>query len=355
MYCSFRVVGFIAASSLALTSFCAQADVSLQESLSVEGGGLMGMAAMNGTSTTYIAGSRGRTESDIKMKSSVMRLFGGGPTGEITRLDDDKVYELNLKKKTYVESSLSERRAKMQEAMAQAEKDRDSKQQAASPVDTSKCDWTPPKSDLKKTGEKASIAGFDTERSTLTVTQTCKNRETGTACDFTLLFDQWTSKNFEAGSEREAFYKLYADKLGLGPSLSPGFAQSAQSLFSGYKDLWAEVAKQGKAIKGYPLRSSFALAIGGAQCQSAQGNANGSGAPTQDALAAASQLGSALGGMFGKKPAAASESAPARPALLVNGLPPLIAVSTELLSVSRDALPASLFEPPAGFKKVKAE
>jgi len=56
--------------------------------------------------------------------------------------------------------------------------------------------------------------------------------------------------------------------------------------------------------------------------------------------------------MFGKKKDAASaESAPA-PIPMANGLTPLMTVSTELVSISHDAVSPDAFMPPADFKKV---
>ncbi|WP_293392375.1 hypothetical protein [Nevskia sp.] len=342
----------LAVLSLIATVLPAQADVTVQESMSVNGGGLMGFANMSGKTTTQISGTRSRIETDVQMQSRLVRAFAGGPTAEITQLDSDKVYELNLKKKQYTATSLAERRAQMEQALKKGEEAQQSKQEAASPVDQSKCDWSPPKSEVKKTGEKASIAGFDAERLTITVTQSCKNRETGEVCDFGLALDQWLAPKFDGGSERQAFYQAYAEKMGFSTSAAPGFAQNAQAMFAGYKDLWAELAKQSGSQKGYPVRSAFSLAIGGAQCSSQQ-KQTAAGAPAQEAMAAASELGAALGGMFGgKKKAAAAEPAPTAPALLVNGMPPLMTVSTELLSLSRDALAPALFEPPADFKRV---
>lgn len=344
----------LAVLGLIVAALPARADVTVQESMSVNGGGLMSFANMSGKTTTQISGKRSRTETDVQMQSRLVRAFAGGPTAEITQLDSDKVYELNLKKKQYTATTLAERRAQMEQALKKGEEAQQSQQEAASPVDQSKCDWSPPKSELKKTGEKANVAGFDAERLTITVTQSCKNRDTGEVCDFGLALDQWLAPKFDGGSERQAFYQAYAEKMGLSTSAAPGFGQNAQAMFAGYKDLWAELARQSDGLKGYPVRSAFALAIGGTQCSSQQ-NQTASGAPAQEAMAAANELGAALGGLFGgkkKKSAAAAEPAPAAPTLLVNGMTPLMTVSTELLSLSRDALAPALFEPPVDFKQV---
>lgn len=337
------------------TSLPALADVTVQESVSVNGAGLMSFANLSGKSTTKISGTRARMESDVQMQSRLVRLFAGGPTAEITRLEDDQVYELDLKKKQYTATSLSARRAEMEQALQQRN-EQSAQSQAGSGVDQSKCEWSPAKADVKKTGEKATIAGFSAEHTLITVTQSCKNKDTGEVCDFGLALDQWLAPKFDGGAERQAFYQRYAEKMGLNSAASRDFAQNAQAMFAGYKDLWAEVAKKSGSLDGYPVRSTFALAIGGAQCgtQQAQAGSAAAGSPAQEALAAAGQIGSAIGGLFGKKKeAAAAQPAAPAPQILVNGMSPIVSVSSELLSISHDTLPADLFEPPADFKKVE--
>ncbi len=346
------IIRLLGAALLCMTAatMTARADVTVQESLVVNGGGLMSFANMSGKTTTQIAGKRARTDQDVKMQSRVVRLFAGGPTAEITRLDDDQVFELNLKKKQYVATSLAERRAQLEKSTREMSESQESKQKEAAPVDESDCDWSPAKSDVQKNGEKASIAGFDAERLTITVSQSCKSRKTGAVCEYALALDQWLADKVDGMSEVQDFYKAYADKMGLGSNASPGFAQNSQALFASYKDLWAEVAKKSGSVKGRPLRSTFALAIGGAQCGAQTGGSGSAGTPTAEAMAAASQIGDAIGGLFGsKKKAAPAATAP----LLVNGMTPLMTVSTELVSISRENLAAAVFEPPADFKKVE--
>lgn len=329
----------------------AHADVTVEESISVNGAGLMSFANMNGKSTTSISGNRARMESDVQMQSRLVRLFAGGPTAEITRLEDDKVYELDLKKKQYTATSLSERRAEMEKALQQRN-EQTTQSQPGSTVDQSKCDWSPPKTEVKKTGEKATIAGFTAEHTLITVTQSCKNKESGEVCDFGLALDQWLAPKFDGSAERQAFYRHYAEKMGLGSASSRDFAQNAQAMFASYKDLWAEAAKKAGSLDGYPVRSTFALAVGGPQCTSQQAQSS-AGSPAQNAMAAAGQIGSAIGGLFGKKKSAPEEPVAAAPQVLVNGLTPLMTVSSELLSINHAALAPELFEPPADFKKIE--
>ena len=94
---------------------------------------------------------------------------------------------------------------------------------------------------------------------------------------------------------------------------SGDFADRAESMFGRYQDLWKEVPAKTRDVKGYPVKLSFSLGVGGPQCQSTQEmQAAGGGSATPASLGEA--LGGALGGMFGKKKAAAAEAAAASPA-----------------------------------------
>src|SRR5690606_33205435 len=97
----------------------AHGDVTMEQRMRVDGPGGMKFLNMSGTTVTMISGDRSRTESDLKMESRLMRMFGGGSTAEIVRLDQEKVYQLNLKKKTYTETTFEEQRAALEQSMQQ--------------------------------------------------------------------------------------------------------------------------------------------------------------------------------------------------------------------------------------------
>ena len=330
----------------------ARADITMEESVAVSGAGLMKMANMSGRTITTISGERARTESDMRFESGMMRALSGGAgqSTEIVRLDQDRILSLNNKKKTYTETTFAEQRAAMQKTMEQMQKGQAGQQQAVSGVDESQCEWADPKADVKKTGEKAAIGGFQAERLTVVATQACKDKKTGQVCEFGLSLDQWLAPDFDAGAETLAYQRAYAEKMGLTASASKDFAERAQSLFGRYQGLLAEVAAKTRDVKGHPVKASFSLGVGGPQCQSTQQTQDSGGAAEPPSLGGA--LGGALGGMFGKKKEASQPAPATPPPATINGLMPLMTVSTELISVNRSPVAASAFEAPADFKKV---
>ncbi len=337
----------------------ARADVTIERNSWVNGGGAMSIMNMTTHTTTYISGDRSRTDSTANMDSGLMRVFmHGGPRAEIVRLDTDAIYELDIKKKQYTETSLTARREQMQKAIAQSQQEQASRQQQASGVDESKCEWSPATAAVSKTGETLTIAGFQAKRTTITASQTCKDKtHPAEQCEFRLTYDQWLASSFPAEKEALVYYRAYAAKMGLDVN-SADFAERAESMFGHYNGIWAAMVSKMKDVPGYPMRANFALAIGGPQCASSTqpqsaGNGEAGSPPTENVgRALGGAIGGAIGGLFHKKPAASPEPATptAPPAANPDGLIGLLSIGSEIVSASQTPVNPQEFEVPAGFK-----
>jgi hypothetical protein len=359
---------------LAAGAQIASADVTTQQRISIDGVGGMSIANMTGTTTTTISGDKSRTESDLQMQSKLMRMLARGATGphvDIVRLDEDKIDHLNVSQKEYTETTFEQMRAQMQQAMDQAGAKQNREEPKPSNMDESKCEWSDPKADVKKTGEKGTFAGYDAERLTITASQACKDKDTGSVCEFVLSLDEWLAPKFESSAEALKYQRAYAQKMGLGTaSTSKDISERAQSMFGRYKGIWTEIGNKTKDMKGYPVKTSFAFAIGGPQCksnnsQSSDSTANsgsnsnsGDSTPTSPA-AMAGQLGGKLAGMFHKKsdnpppPDASAPAAPGASSALPPGMVPVVSMSSELVSVSTASVDPGVFQVPADFKKAE--
>jgi len=355
---SFLRVGLGIGCALALASFPARADITINEHISVEGAGMLKMANMAGNVTTTISGNRSRVENDLQMQSKFVRMLarGIGPTADITNLDQGKIYQLDLKKKQYRELSFDELKAQMQKAMADSEQ---AQQQATPmPLNEEDCEWSEPRTEVRKTGETAVYGGNQAQRLSIIASQACTHKKTGEVCEINLLLDQWLAPSFAAGEEARKFQLAYAQKLGLEGVLSRDVGERAEAMFGRYKGVWSEIAKQTKNAKGYPVRNTFAFGIGGPQCQSAQqaSSETSQGNTNTSPVAIAGQLGNQIGGMFRRKkedqpaqPAAAAAPTPA--SVFPAGIVPLITINSELVSATPSAAPGA-FDVPADFKKV---
>jgi len=355
-----KAAAFTAAGLATLLLDVAHADVTIKERVAVEGTGIMSVANMSGTTTSSISGKRSRTDSDMQMESRLVRMFarGVGQNTEIVRLDDDKVYKLNVKKKQYTETSLAELRAQLAQAAEQS-KQAQEKQPSPAGIDESQCEWSEPKVDVNKTGAKATIAGFDSNQVTIVVRQSCKDRKTGSVCDIALSLDEWVAPSFEGSDEALKFHQAYAQQMGL-TNGGREVTERAEALFGRYKGAWAKVADKMRDVKGYPVKSTFAFGFGGQQCQNSASGGSTSASEESGSRSTAAQTpgglaGQIAGSIFGrkKKQPAAESAAPATPApAAMNGMVTPVTVSAELISISKDALSASTFEVPPGFKKV---
>jgi hypothetical protein len=353
------ILGFVAETALA--------DITIERTTAVEGVGAMGFANMSGTSKTSISGDKSRTDSDMKMQSKIIGFLARnamGPSADIILLDQDKFYHLNMNKKEYTENSFEQLRAQMQKVSDQLNSNDATTQPSA--VDQSKCIWLPAKVDVNKSGEKAQFAGYDAQRVTVTATQPCQDKETGAICEIALVMDQWMSTDFAENSEARKFYSAYASKIGLNPSNSQDASERAKALFGQYKGVWTEVAAKMQTVKGYPVKSRFTLALGGPQCKDSKAQQaqtdqtdnsaqSSSGPPSRSDLAGA--MVGKLGSLFQKKKdtaaAPAVQPAPEPASVVPAGDVPLMTVSSELVSVSTNALSADAFSVPAGFKKLE--
>jgi hypothetical protein len=351
-------------STLGLAAGIAEADIAIERSTSVEGVGAMAFANMSGTSKTSISGDKSRTDSDMKMQSKIVGFLARnalGPSADIVLLDQDKFYHLNMNKKEYTETTFEQFRSQMQKVSDQMNANEDRRQPSA--VDQSKCVWLPAKVDVTKSGEKAQIAGYDAQRVTVTATQPCQDKDTGAICEIALVLDQWTSADFAESSEARKFYTAYASKMGIDPSNSQDVSERAKALFGQYKGVWTEVAAKMQSVKGYPVKSSFTLGLGGPQCkdsnsQQAQSSQTDNSSQSPGGLAGA--VVGKLGGLFQKKkdqPDAAA--APPAPAVAPVAMPPgdvaLMTVSSQVVSVSTSAVSPDVFSVPAGFKKIETK
>jgi hypothetical protein len=191
------VAGLVFATVLACGVEVVRADVTLQEHVVVEGSGLMSMAGMSGTSTTSISGKRARIENDMRMQSGLARVLArsAGQNVEIVQLSDDRIYELDMKKKRYRQTSLAARRDQLARSL-----DQTAQAQRSNPIafDDSQCDWQEPKATVRRNGTKATIAGLNAEPLSVVVRQSCKDRRTGEMCDIALSVEEWVASGSTA-------------------------------------------------------------------------------------------------------------------------------------------------------------
>jgi hypothetical protein len=344
----------------------AAADVTINQQTSFDAASLM---RTHGATTTFYSADKKRQDTETHCEGVLSIVCGNVQGGEIVRLDRGLTWRLEPKKKRYTEQLFAtpEQMAAMRARMnATLEKMRSCPTpQKKQEVDQSKCQMSPPKFDIRKTGDKALFMGHNTERTQATLTESCTNKDTGDVCDTLVAIDVWLTQDALPGTEdRHAFDLAYAKKLGLDDIQGMFAGQMAQYL-ARYQSQISTLSEKAKQFKGQPLKTSFRVLTGGPQCAAAQKDSQNSGSeasrntnPVTNVTDAGKAMGKLVGSLFKKKPAndspAPSDTSAPPTAPAATEFPQMVQLVTftiETTAISSDGVAPSVFDIPADWTK----
>ena len=290
---------------LTLSGAC-WADVTLQQSVSVEGGGSMSVMNSTGTVTTAVSGNRGRTENRMESTSKLMKTFAKNVnTATIVLLEDEKMLNLMPEQQKYSEVTFEQMREKMEQGMAQMEEMQGG---GGLPVSEEECEWSEPVVDVQKTKNSEKFAGVKARQTIITATQSCTIPDTGKSCDMKWELEFWNARKIPGEDEARAFQEGMAKAMG-GDELLSLAKVNTQGLLGMFKGGWEEVLSESGDLKGYPVKTVMSLAMGGEQCTTPAGqpiamddiwSEAGNAAVDAAAGTAASHAGSAVGQKAGE-------------------------------------------------------
>lgn len=373
----------------ALAAAGAWGDVTVQQKTSLD---VVSVIRMHGATTTNLTAEKKREDVESHCEGMMSLLCGNLQSGDIVRLDRDVTWRLEPGKKRYREQAfatpeeLAAMHAKMQATLDKMRSCPVSQKQE--PIDKSKCEMSPPKIDVHKTGDMLSIAGHDAQRTSATLTQSCTNRETGDVCDTVVAVDVWlTQDKLPGAADRHAFDAAYAKKLGLDESQGIMRGQVAKFL-APYQSQIKQLTDKSSDLKGQPLKTSLRVLMGGQQCSAtakmkSEQASSGGGGDAANPMANVAQAGKALGasvgnlvgGLFHKKKADDSADAAtspaasaATPSTSTNGAgsagtapaavldlyaqyAQMAAFTIETVAIDTDPVPAGRFDIPADWTK----
>jgi len=237
-----------------------------------------GKAANEGvTSAVAVKGNR---------KSSISDL-----SGQIIDLTEQKVYTLDVKKKEYKVQTFAEIRAAFEKARADAEKNaakmkEEDKQQADDAAKQLEFDVT-----VKETGQKKSLAGYDTHEVVVTMTGHEKGKTIDDSGGFVMTSDMWIGPKIAALDELTAFQLKYI-KAVYGEAFMADMQQMAgmMAMYPSFKTMATQMETEGRKLQGTPLSTTvtFEAVKSAAQMKEAESQPQSSG-------------GGGIGGMIGKK------------------------------------------------------
>ncbi|HLH38601.1 MAG TPA: hypothetical protein VKX39_05590 [Bryobacteraceae bacterium] len=197
---------------LLLSAVSLRAEIKTQEKSQVQFPGMLGRM-MN------IFGGKAMREGvvDTVAVKGNRKITLNDTTGQIIDLDEEKIYNLDMRSKTYQVRTFDDVRRQMEQAQEQARQAQQKQQPASEPKSA-----TPPPSDakqmqidfdLKQTGQTRNINGYDCREVVMTITVHEKGKTLEQSGGMVMTTHEWLTKKIDAMKEIADFDRRYAEKL----------------------------------------------------------------------------------------------------------------------------------------------
>ncbi|MGZ8710063.1 MAG: hypothetical protein ACXW28_07550 [Thermoanaerobaculia bacterium] len=175
--------------------------------------------------------------------------------GTIVDLSEEKVYEIDAKKKQYTVTTFDELRRRMREAEEKAKKQAEKEEPAQKgepqkPTKEYEVDF-----DVKDTGQRKQIAGYDTRNTIVTVTVREKGRKLEESGGMVMTSDMWLGPQIPQMKELAEFDMKYWKQL-QGPQSATMSAEQMSmvlAMFPLVGKAMERVQKEGDKLAGTPL------------------------------------------------------------------------------------------------------
>lgn len=319
----------------------------------VVNGGIAGMFPFEMTERHWVRSNMRRDENNLKGTGTfsgflVTRLAGGGDAA-ITRLDQDKLWTMNLRRKEYMECPAHG--CPLPPAAAQEEKKREEEQAKQEPKQQTEegctARVTSNNFDVKSTGQKKNINGFDSSQYTVAWVLKFQDQQRRTTTS-TVSFDVWTTPLSapmrEAFGVEQTYYRAYvagARRAAGLPDRAQVMPEEVTKMMTAYltslrpadRAALMNAGKQLGKIQGHPVYTHIEWRMEGDACGDKGAAEQSSAKPDLGGM-----LGS-VGSLFGKK-----EEKPAGPK-------PLLSFTIEVKALGVQPVRDSVFSVPAGYKK----
>jgi len=338
-----RTAAAVIVAGLTLTTVAVRADVRSDQKTRVEFGGMLGrMVNIFGGK-----GAREGTTSTVAVKGDRKATLNDS-TGQIVDLGEEKVYDLDLKKKTVRVTTFAELRRRMEEQEKKAEEEAKKEQPQAEqkpqqPTDEKQMEFDV---DVKNTGQKKTINGFDTHEVVATITVREKGRTLEQGGGLVLIADEWLAPKIPAMKEVADFDRRYYEKL-YGPMIAGASAEqmaSAMALYPMLKPAIGRMNAQDARMDGTPISTTVTVDAVKSEQQMAEEAKQKSDDDKKSAEGGVGGLAGRLARRMAEKKMSGGNDAKARATVMT--------MTDEVLKVTTDVSAADVAVP-AGFKEVK--
>jgi len=222
--CASALLAFTAVTSL-------HADVKTEEKMTFELGGMLGKVV-------NLFGGKSDTLTAIALKGPRLSTMND-TSGQIIDLSEEKVYTVDVKRKTYRVMTFAQIRQQMEEARAKAEKA--AREEQAKNKETGPTPEEQKKAaesidfdlDVKKTGQSRTINGFNTSEVMVVVTVREKGKTLEQNGGLQITTDMWMAPQMGAMKEIADFQMQYAQKL-YGPMIQGASPQDMAAAMAIY-------------------------------------------------------------------------------------------------------------------------
>lgn len=178
-------------------------------------------------------------------------------SGRIIDLSDEKIYDLDARRKTYKVTTFDELRRQMKEAQEKAEKE--AEQAGETPEER-----TGPEYELdfevRETGATKALAGHETRQVIAIVTLRQKGRTLEVGGGLVLTSDMWIAPKIAALDEIHAFDRAFAKQVyGEMAAMSADQLAALLAMHPGFAKAQERLADEGRKLAGTPLMTSLTL------------------------------------------------------------------------------------------------
>lgn len=286
--------------------------------------------------------------------TAVRKAMFGDTDGTIVDLGEEKVYTLDVKKKSYTVMTFAEIRRRMEEARKKAEEEARKAEAAAAKDDKKepqgeKAPEMEVDFDVKETGQKKAINGFDTKQVVMTVTLREKGKTLEQNGGLVLTSDMWLAPTVAAMKELIDFEIRYAKALN-GPETFGASVEQMQAALAAHPQLkqgLARMAEESRKLDGTAILTTTTMeAVKSAEALAAEQQA---GAKAEDKSGTPTSVGGLIGG-FGRR--MAQRKSEDKDAGGPKARSAFMTITNERLSISTTVSAADVAIP-AGFREDK--
>jgi hypothetical protein len=347
-----RSIAALTLGAVLLSTYSIRADVKSDEKTKVELGGMLGgvmkmfggRAAREGVvSTVIVKGDR--------------KVMVHEDNQQIIDLGEEKIYDVDLKKKSYKVTTFAELRRQFEEAQRKAAEDakREEKAEKDKPAERDpnakeiEVDF-----DVKNTGQKKTINGFDTHEAIMTITVREKGKTLEQSGGMVITSDLWLVPTIKAMKEVTDFDLRYAQKL-YGSMIGGVSAQqmaAALAMYPMLKQGLTKMSAEASKMDGTSILTTTTMdAVKSAEQLQQEAKSSTS---TQDDNDAKPQGGvsGAVGGFLARRMKKNNDDASKDGGSKDKAHATFMTTTHEVLKVATDVAPADLAIP-AGFKETR--